>query len=297
MKRIHKVDTRSQATAYGWTAVWLALPFVAIGAFTALAGFGFAPLPGKANAPLWVIGCVGLSFAAAGALLLTFGVRGVLNRRRRERRQARGSFEPWFDDHTWDPRGVSDNTIGRLLHGAGMTVFLAVFLVPFNWWAFVSDVGGLFIMAIVGFFDLVLLALVGVALRRLAQALRFGVGRLHFRHFPFAPGGPLRVAFAGRSLDRLRATLRFVEERFESRGSGKNRSTQLISYEHFSLQQELAATAGMPEIEIAFDIPDNAEWVTAMSGQPVRYWELVIDSEQPGVDFHAAFPLPVYARQ
>ena len=46
MRKISKVDTRSQATAYGGSAVILATPFVLIGAYFALAGFGFLPLPG-----------------------------------------------------------------------------------------------------------------------------------------------------------------------------------------------------------------------------------------------------------
>ena len=64
-KTIAKVDSRLARSSYGWGALIMGLPFVVVGGYFALAGFGYLPLPGKANAPLWVIGAVGLSFALA----------------------------------------------------------------------------------------------------------------------------------------------------------------------------------------------------------------------------------------
>ena len=55
MRKIHKVDTRTQATGYGWAAVIMGDIFVMLGGYLALAGFEVLPLPGKANAPLWLI--------------------------------------------------------------------------------------------------------------------------------------------------------------------------------------------------------------------------------------------------
>ena len=60
-------------------------------------------------------------------------------------------------------------------------------------------------------------------------------------------------------------------------------ATRLVSHEHFGRQKEPTNHAGAPEVEISFEIPDNTEWVTELSGTPVRYWELT-------------FPLPVYRR-
>lgn len=296
MRSISKTDTRSQATAYGKPAVFLSLPFLAMGGYFALAGFGVLPLHGKANAPLWVIGFVGLAFFTAGTTLLFHGSRGLFNRRRMRRAGERHFSEPWFVDHPWDPRGIRDQAGRRVLNGLLGLVLIGVLLVPFNWWAFISDAGGWFIGILVGIFDLVWLLIFGATGGHLIRLLRFGHTRLHFRRFPFHPGDRLQVALAGTRLARLKATLRFVEERWETRGSGSNRSTRLVSYEHYDEHKEVAAPSSAPEIEIDFPIPDNGEWTTTLSGKPVRYWELVVESEQPGVDFRTTFPLPIYPR-
>lgn len=204
--------------------------------------------------------------------------------------------EPWLSDYPWDHRGIRDRAGGRLFGAVTFPIFLVVFLAPFHWWAFVSEDGPLMVKIIVGLFDLVLVLVIGKAIYLVGRYLRFGHSRLGFRRFPFHPGDRLLLAFSGTPLRRLKATLRFIEERFESTGSGNNRSTRLAVYEHFGEQKVLAGSEGAPEIEIDFQIPDNTEWVTALSGQPVRYWELVVESEQPGIDFKTTFPLPVYAR-
>ena len=43
------------------------------------------------------------------------------------------------------------------------------------------------------------------------------------------------------------------------------------------------------------ELPANDEWVNQISGTPVRYWELLLESEVVGVDFEASWPLPVYS--
>lgn len=130
---------------------------------------------------------------------------------------------------------------------------------------------------VVGIFDLCLLLVAGTALYRVAQFLRFGHARLSFRRFPFHPGDSLQVALSGTPPDGLNAT-------------------RLVSYEHFGRQKELVGYAGAPEVEISFEIPDNTEWVTELSGTPVRYWELVVESSRVGIDYRTTFPLPVYRR-
>lgn len=293
MKRIPKIDTRSQTTSYGSSALVLALPFVAVGTYLALAGFGRLPLPGKVHAPLQVVGFIGLAFAGSGSMLGLHATRSLLRRRRVAERRGR---EPWFVDHAWDPRGVSDGVGERIASQlAGLALF-AVFLVPFNWVAFGSGEGRWFVRAIVGLFDLFLLLGAGTVLYRLLQAVKYRGSRLLFRRFPFHPGEELLVGFRGRVCGPIRATLRFVEERFERRGSGSNRSVQLVVYEHVALTRSFQCAGSGAPVELTFEIPDDGGLVTALSGKPVRYWELLVESPQPGVDFRTTFPLPVYPR-
>jgi len=271
----------------------MALPFVAVGGFFALAGFEFVPLPGKANAPLPVIGFIGLAFFLAGSTLLSHGARGLLNEWRIRRRPL---SEPWLVDYPWNPRGIRDRAGARVLNALLGLLLFTVFLVPFNWWAFISDHGSWLVTFVVGTFDLILAVILGKAIYHLGQYVKFGHSRLTFRRFPYHPGETLLVAFSGTPLERLNATLRFVEERVETTGTGDDRSTRLVSYEHFGQQKEFVGTSGMPEIEIDFEIPDNPEWVTGLSSRPVRYWELLLESEQTGIDFRTTFPLPIYDR-
>jgi len=296
VKKIQQRETRSQATAYRWPAVLFSLPFVGIGSWLTLGGFEFVPLGGKAHAPLWVIGCCGLAFLLAGLIVLFRGLLGVWNQRRIARLGERRQSEPWLADYPWDRRGLRDRPGGRVALAFFFFVFMAVFLVPFNWWAWWSGEGPWMVRIVVGLFDGVTLLVAGGFVYQLGQLLKFGRSRLAFRRFPYHPGETLSVGFSGTRLDHLKATLRFVEERFETTGSGKNRSTRLVSYTHFDDQRELTAPPGHPEIEIVFEIPDNPEWVTELSAKPVRYWELLIESEQPGIDFKTTFPLPVYTR-
>ena len=163
-------------------------------------------------------------------------------------------------------------------------------------WAFFSGEGQLMLTFVVGIFDLCLLLVAGTAVYRAVQYIKYGHTRLSFRRFPFHPGDQLNLGLSGAPKDNLNATLRFVEERFETHGTGKNRSRHLVSYEHFGEQFEIPEIPGAPEVELSLDLPDNDEWVTELSGTPVRYWELVVESAQPGVDFRTTFPLPVYRR-
>ena len=293
-KRISKRDTIIHRTAYGGGAVLMGLPFMVIGGYFAVVGFDFLPLPSKANAPLWVIGCVGLAFAVVGLLVFVVGLRGLANRRRAKGLRGRLD-QPWFRDYDWEPRGITDRAFGRPLQSLFFALFMTVFLAPFNWWAFVSPDGNFMIKAIVGIFDLALVLVVGSFFYRLGQFLKYGFSHLRFVRFPFFPGEELAVIFRTNRFEKLTFTLRFVEERLETRGAGSNRSTHHVIDEHYKEQRTLEPRPGDSEVDVAFDLPDNPEWVNAMSGKPVRYWELLVEAETPGIDFKTSFPVPVYA--
>ena len=123
MKQISKVDQRLQRTGYGKGAPLLGLPFVGFGGWLALAGFGLIPLPGKANAPLWVIGWCGVSLALVGLLLGAQGLRGILSRRVGRSRAWRHPNRPWYADYPWKPRSIRDAPGARALR-AGFVALL-----------------------------------------------------------------------------------------------------------------------------------------------------------------------------
>lgn len=293
--RLQKIDTVSGRTAGTGGMVWFALPFLGLGGFLALAGFGVIPLPGKANAPLPVIGCVGVAFFLAGTLVLSSGLRGILHRGRRRRLEELYGAEPWTADYPWDPTGTFDRSLGRVFQSWLFVVFLGFFLAPFHWWAWASDEGGLFVRGIVVFFSLIHLCVLGTALRRTAQWLRYGRTRLRYDDFPFHPGETVRVTYAPNRFATLKGTVRCVEEYWETTGTGKHRRKSLVVDSLWSEAHEWTPHRQDVEVALRFDLPDDEQLVNRLSRAPVRYWELVLEAEAAGVDFHATYLLPVYA--
>jgi hypothetical protein len=206
--------------------------FVGIGVFIGLIGLGVIQ-PSQANAPLWVIGVVGLIFMLAG---LAFGLRGLLGlpsvlRQRRRRREH--PDQPWMFDHDWDPQGQSDHPLHKAAKSLATAAFLIVFLLPFNHWMLTDR--ALLLIVVVNVFNLIALAAVGYGLYLLLRGLKYGRSRVTFERFPCFLGDTCTFHFQpGKgigSFTSMRFTLRCIEQVTVSTGSGKNRSTQTHSYE------------------------------------------------------------------
>ena len=293
MKPINKLHSRLQRTALGWTELWISLPFIGAGSYFALAGLGLLPLPGKANAPLWVIGAVGLVFALGGMMLLVQATAGLWERRRRAGLDGVQRQLPWVADYPWNPAGIGDRAYLRPLRALAGTLMLGLILLPFNWWAFYNEAGPLAVQIVVGLMDLGFSLTLLHFLYRLAQYLKYGSSELALLRFPAAPGEPLELQYHGPMPGPLKATLRFIEERLENGG----RRQSLRCYEHYSASQTLTPTPGAGTLPIRFQLPQNPEWVTRLTPDPgVRYWELLLEAKAPGIDFSTRFPLPVYRR-
>ncbi len=297
-KRIQLTQSRLTQVGYGWFTLLFSLPFIAIGSYLALGGLGYLPLSGKVHAPLWVVGAAGLSFAMGGVLLFSHSIAGLLQRRRRAALASRPGVRPWLLDYPWDPAGIDDPAANRWLSTLAMTLLLAIFLTPFNWWAFISNKGGLMVQLGIGLFDLILLLMVKNFLYRLGQHLKFGAGHLAFAEFPYAPGETLRAYFSPNRFDQLQLELRFVEEWSEVVRSGGKRRRHHSAVVHHSTRHTLPVRSHSGEVEIRLDLPANPEWVNQLRGEGERvyYWELLVEAEQPGIDYHATFLLPVYDR-
>jgi hypothetical protein len=294
-RRISKSDSMTYRTGYRGGAALFSLPFLGVGVYFALVGFEFVPPPpGRINAPLWVIGFVGLAFALAGLMLLGHGLRGMRHHARRQRLIEFHPGRPWMADFDWDESGIESRLGARATQSVFGALLFCVFLAPFHWWAWISDHGSLGIWFVTGVFELIAIFVVGTALRHVAQWLKYGNMRLRFFRFPYEPGGPLEVVFAPNRFERFTATLRFVEERIEESGTGENRRSRIVHEALYEKAQEYAPGALQAEVTITFDLPDDDEWVNDISGTPVRYWELLLEADVPGVDLEASWPLPVY---
>ena len=216
-----------QAGAYLFGAI-----FVAVGTGVMLVGLRVIPVnPQDVHAPWWTLTAFGLVFAAAGA-----GILGMSVRQHRAERRARDAAwqhpgQPALADYAWDPRGFSLPRWSRAVKGiagaAGMTLFLSIF----NWWALATESPWM-VKAITVVFDLILILIWIEALRRVGAALKFGGSRVEFTRFPYEVGGAVILRWrpaAGIGHARKGTfTLRTVEEWFEHRGSGRDRTAHLV---------------------------------------------------------------------
>jgi len=256
-------------TGYRGGTVLFSLPFMAIGAWLALTGFEVVPPPSKVNAPLWVISAIGISFFVAGLIACVRGLFGMVHHARRRRIIEFQPERPWLADYPWDPSGIDSRLGARAWQSVVGVTFLCMFLTPFHWWAWMSDAGNLFVKFITGIFQLAAVFAAYSAVRYCLQWLKYGRLRLRFRTFPFEPGGRVDVDFPNR-FDKFQATLRFVEEKVVTTGSGKNRTTRTVYEALHEERREFTPGALDPEVRIRFDLPDGEQWSNDISGTPVR---------------------------
>lgn len=288
----------------GVASILLALPFTLAGIGIILVAADVIHVPaGDIHAPRWVLGMVGGVFALVGTFCELHGLRGLLRTARLKAQLALHADEPWYGDHDWDPHGVRDDSRRNLIRGFLGLGFLAFFLSIFNWWAFLSEDTVVVLQIIVGLFDAVLLLGLGTLLHRLGRRLKYGRSKLRFCRFPFFLGESVDVELENRRgigrYDRITLTLRCIQERIVTRGTGRNRSTSVVCYEQYcdtkTIEGPAAHRAGDPPIRISFELPDG-DYETCLRERPPRYWELEVNSKTEGIDYHASFVLPVYRK-
>jgi len=296
--RIQNPMTMSQRVAGGWGMLLFSLPFLGIGIFLSLTGFELVPIELEgANAPLWVIGAVGLAFALAGLVVFVNAARGLVHQGRVRERERLHRGRPWMIDYEWDEQG-SREAVGRKVGGALLGVMLfGVFLAPFNWWAWGSGQDSLFVQIIVSVFDLIMLLVIWNAVKHMIHALKYGGSYLAFESFPNRLGEELRVRFGPNRFDRVRFTLRCVEEYWETRRCGRERSKSLVSDQVYADVLEIETSTTTSELDVHFTLPDDPELTTHLAGAPVRYWQLRAQAEAPGLDLDVALLVPVYANE
>ncbi|MBI1336820.1 MAG: hypothetical protein GC164_07650 [Phycisphaera sp.] len=312
-KRLTGVTARKghAGVAGGTVAMVASLFFVGMGVFITLIGLGVVHVkPSSIHAPMWVISLVGLIFFMAGAGVFTGGLKALRTAGKLKQRAALHPNEPWMADHLWDPEGTTSNAGREVFSALLVTLFIAVFLTPFNY-IFVLGDAPFFAKAIIGFFDLFLVGMVGMTVYRFMRWQKYGQTRLVFTGFPFFLGQTLDVNFISPrgigSYTKLKFELRCIEVEKQVSGSGKNRSTSYIPYriyqDLYEIDQpgELGPTANpvapasdvTQGVPITFLLPSDGR-ATNLSVDEPTYWELLIHADTPGVDFEATYLLPVY---
>ena len=299
-ERLKGHTDRSGTTIHGWPAVLFGLPFAGVGvAIAVLSALGKMRTSG--DAPPWLGAMMGGMFAMAGLILILHGLRGIVQRSRTARARKTSPGEPWMWDHAWNPMGAEDDSRRQLRRTLQTSIGIAVFLVPFNWVSYVASDAPAAFKLITGIFDLVVIGLFVRAGYLVARRRKYGVSMLRFRRFPFVPGEEVELLLPRlgpiASLDRLEATLRCVQERYEVERSGRNSRSKVVSYAVWSGTQPSEEGDGRRSTEREFTwrftIPAELPGTT-LSERPPRYWELEVFAEMPGVDYRKVFLVPVY---
>lgn len=293
--RIDPTDWRSVTVGAHVSTLWISLPVVALGAWLIAVGLGLAPTPSGRSAPSRIVTPIGGAFLLAGLGLASTTILGLRRAAWIRRRQAEYPDAPWLADHPWDPDGVSDRAPQRILKALFWLAFLTCFLGPFLHLAFFSgERMPWFVRAGIGLFGLALVLPLRRVIGHTRTLLRFGRTRLRFQSFPFTPDGEVDVTFATNSGDGLAVTLRYVEERIESRQVGGRNHFERIAEALYTDHFEVTCSPADPEVRIRRHLPGRMGWTTRLSAMPVRYWEMRIESaDRPGL--HATYALPVYA--
>ena len=84
----------------------------------------------------------------------------------------------------------------------------------------------------------------------------------------------------------------------ESRGSGDNRSTQLIHEQRWAMTRTTVGpvVACPPDYPVAltFDLPLTAPGSNLADELKISFWELDVNAEALGIDFQEQYLVPVY---
>src|SRR5215469_8668080 len=291
---------QSVTTVDGSSAALFGLPFLAAGVFIGLAALNV--IHARSHGPIWLIVLIGAMFFSAGLFLLLHGVNGMIRKSIYHRKAAETPSQPWLFDFHWRPEGVKFSAfhvmVGRLV---GALVW-NLFLVPFFWIGYTQRGAWLFfaiasLFALLGIFFWVRWA------QMCGELLRYGNSFLAYDEFPFFLGGTLRARLrAPRHLaliDSLTLTLRCVQERYITTGSGSDRSSRVVCYELYkdvvTLDQQRLGNYVGAEIPVEFRLPED-KLPTTLAATPPTYWQIEARGEARGADYEAYFLIPVYKK-
>ena len=290
--------TQSSTTIDGWAAVLFGAPFMGIGAFI------YWMIPRAAahskHAPDWVIQIIAGMFFLAGVFVFSHGVRGVIRKAIYNRDAAARPNEPWLYDYHWRREGMAFSAFDDMLKRLIAAVMWNAFLIPFAWVGVTQRGAWPFLLA-VGIFGLLGLIFWVRWAQMLFDFLRYGNSYLTYEQFPYALGGTLsarlRIPHHVSEIDDLTITLRCVEEKYVTTGTGQNRTSNVVCYELYgesvTLDRDRLNGLVVGEIPISFKIPADQPQTTLIATPPV-YWEIEAKGKARGADYESVFLVPVY---
>jgi hypothetical protein len=296
---IPNYPARSSTTVDGISSALFGLPFLAIGAFIGFSAY--SAIHSRSHSPNWVTAVIGAIFFFPGLFLFSHGVRGLVRKAIYNHKAAETPGQPWLFDFHWHPEGISVSAFDAMVSRLIAAVFWNVFLLPFFWIGYAKHLWPFFIFAC-------LFALLGIFFwvrwaQMLGDLLRYGNTFLAYDGFPYFLGGTLRVRLrAPRHLtviDSLSFTLRCVQEKYITSGTGQNRTSHVVCYELYkdviALDHQRLANYVGTEIPVEFRLPTD-KLPTSLASTPPTYWQIEARGLARGADYLAYFLVPVYKK-
>jgi len=292
--------TQSSIAIDGWKSVTFGLPFFLAGVAIECAALN--TIPSHKNAPDWLIALVGSFFLLAGAFLIAHGLRGVIRTVEHNRESTAHPGEPWLSDNHWNRLGSSYSAFNEMVRRLLAAIGWNAFLVPFFWVGLNQRGAGRVFLVFASLFALLGLIFWARWARTLLDFLRHGNSTLAFDSFPYFLGGTLSARLeAPRHFDaltELALTLRCVQEKYVTTGSGNNRSTKVVCFELYkdtlSFSQGQFAGAATSSLPFSFRLPHDQS-PTCLTDTPPTYWEIEARGKASGADYEAYFLVPVYS--
>lgn len=290
--------TRSATTIDGWKSVLFGLPFLAAGVFIGFVANG--SISGQKEAPDWLIWIMAGMFFSAGAFLAIHGVRGAIRKARYLRAAALNPGQPWLYDFHWSQEGIKFSAFDAMLGRLVAALIWSIFLVPF-FWIGLAHRGAWLFTVVASIFALVGLIFWYRWAQMLADLIFHGNSYLSYDSFPYFLGGNFRARLRApnhlAAVGELKLTLRCVQEKYVTSGTGEDRTSQVVCYELCSQvttipSERLAGYAGA-EIPMEFRLPADQP-TTNLAATPPTYWEIEARGESGVVSYEAYFLVPVY---
>jgi hypothetical protein len=291
---------QSATTIDGSSAALFGLPFLVAGVFIGLAAFDV--IHTRNHAPRWLIAIIGAMFVSAGFFLFAHGIRGMIRRAIYVRNVAQTPGQPWLSDFHWRQDGINFSAFNAMLGRLTGALVWNAFLVPFFWVGYTQR-GAWPFLVIASVFALTgLIAWVRWA-QMLGDLLRYGNSFLAYDEFPYFLGGTLRARLRAprhlAAVNSLSLTLRCVQERYVTSGTGNSRRSQVVCYELYkdtiTLDHDRLANFVGAEIPVEFRLPAD-KLTTSLADTPPTYWQIEAKGEARGADYQAYFLVPAYKK-
>ena len=290
--------TQSSTTIDGWAAVLFGAPFMGVGVFI----YFMATRVGnhRQHTPLFVILTVSAMFFLAGTFVFLHGARGIIRKAIYKRDAAARPNETWLYDYHWHRDGVAFSAFDDMVKRLIAAVMWNAFLVPFAWVGVTQRGAWPFLLA-VAIFGLMGLIFWFRWAQMLLDFLRYGNSFLTYEQFPYSLGGTLsarlRIPHHVSEIDELTLTLRCIEEKYVTTGTGQNRTSNVVCYELYgqsvTLDRDRLNGLVVGEIPVSFKIPADQPTTKLIATPPV-YWEIEAKGKARGADYESVFLVPVY---